>query len=78
MSKLDKIDIAEALVELLDDAQVEGIGFTLAGSDVEEGAVLLQTWQTPGMYEESVDFMIRVTRYRQPRSATEARMDGSE
>lgn len=65
--EITKHDVAEFLSDELDATQVEGLGFVLAGIPFdEEGAILIQTWPNEGD-KESVDFLLRVTRYRQPR-----------
>lgn len=66
---IDKQDLAEAIAEAIDDKRHEVIGYTLAASDsVEWGTLVVQTWPD-GDDKPSVDFLVRVTRYRQPRSA---------
>lgn len=62
---IDKIDVAEALANKLDADYVEGLGYVLFGES-EDGVMVLQTWPD-GDEGSSVDFLIRITRYRQPK-----------
>lgn len=60
---LDKIDVAEELVELLDDQIVGVLGHVLASFDSEDfSSIVLQTWPIAG--EPSVDFILRVRRLK--------------
>lgn len=60
----DKLDVAETIVELMDGMCFQSLGTILAGVDSDEfGTVVLQTWPN-GDNLPSVDFLIRVTRYR--------------
>lgn len=62
---IDKIDVAEALAAHVDDARIPGLGTVLAAQDSEEwGTLVLQTWPD-GDDKPSVDFLVRITRYRQ-------------
>lgn len=63
MSAIDKTDVAEALAATLDDTKVEGLGTVLLGES-EDGVMVMQTWPN-GDNEPSVDFLVRITRYRQ-------------
>lgn len=65
-TSIDKIDVVEALAEVLDDSRIDGLGAVLAAPDGDEwGTLVLQTWPD-GDDRPSVDFLLRVTRYRQP------------
>ena len=61
---IDKQDIVEAIAEAMDDLKHDRIGFVLAGSDGDEwGTLVIQAWPD-GPGTPSVDFLVRVTRYR--------------
>ena len=62
MSQIDKFDVSEALARALDDTVVEGLGHVLLG-ECEDGVMVMQTWPEEG--KPSVDFLLRITRYRQ-------------
>lgn len=61
---IDKIDVVEALAEVLDDTVVSGLGSVLATPDAEEwGTLVLETWPD-GDQDPPVPFLIRVTRLK--------------
>lgn len=62
---IDKVDVAEALADVLDQKLIPGLGLVFAGVDFQDdGTIILQTWQTQDA--PSVDFLCRITRYRHP------------
>lgn len=63
-SALDKVDMVEALSELLDNSHVEGIGWIVqATSDQKEGDLILEIRTDLG---EETDFRLRITKMRLP------------
>jgi hypothetical protein len=74
---IDKLDVVEALAEALDNKRIDGLGYVLVGADSEElGTLVIQAWPD-GDDKPSVDFLARITRFRQP-SATVPEVRPSE